>query len=77
MNSPDNYLTPEELIERYPHTHVIGWTASKIGIFYSAGLLHGHRGKERRVLILESSFKKLLRYANEVSKERLINLDDE
>jgi len=68
MSTVHNYLTPEELIQKYPEVKDIGWTSSKIGVFFNAGLLQGrHCKKEKRSLIRESSFIDLIDYYNAVT----------
>lgn len=69
-----NYLTPQELIHQYPQVQLLGWSSSRVGIFYSSGLLLGHRsGKEYKALILETSFQKLMDYANLVNDKKRIS----
>lgn len=74
MNTEHNYLTPEELIKKYPEVKDIGWTSSKIGVFFSGGLLQGkHCKREKRSLIRESSFIDLIDYYNVVlAKNQII-----
>ena len=73
-----NYFSPEELMDVYPGAFVLGWTACKIGVCYSMGLLLGrHDTKERKNLIYEPSFRKLMLHANTVTRERLLDLGDE
>jgi len=73
MASPKNYLSPEELMQQYPQVQSLGWCASKIGIFFSSGLLVGYRsGKEYKALILESSFVDLVEFANGVTLKKQI-----
>ncbi len=68
-----DYYTPEELMERFPQVERLGWNASKIGIFFSSGLLVGHSGrKERKALILESSFIELIEFANTISVKKQV-----
>jgi len=58
-------------LEIYPKAKKIGWTATKIGIFFRAGLLVGFiSGKENKAMILEESFLKLIKYVNEVNRDR-------
>jgi hypothetical protein len=77
MRTFSDYLSPEELIRKYEETEILGWTAGKIGIFYSAGLLHGkHSSKERKNLILESSFINLIHYTNGITAGKFIKLDE-
>ena len=69
-----NYLTPEEIINQYPQVKILGWSASKVGTFYSSGLLLGYRcGKEYKAMILEPSFKKLMDYVNDVNEQRRLD----
>jgi hypothetical protein len=73
MNAPQDFYTPEELIQRYPQVKMIGWTDTKIGIFFHAGLLIGFQcRKERKALILESSFVELVEYLNHVTLKRQV-----
>lgn len=70
MNARD-FLTPEELMQRYPQVITLGWCSSKIGMFYNSGLLIGHRsGRESKALILESSFIELMEYVNQVTEKK-------
>ncbi len=72
MSSSD-YLSPEELMNLYPQVKLLGWSSSKIGVFFSSGLLLGYRsGKEYKALILESSFLELIEYTNGVNEKRKI-----
>lgn len=74
MAIPNNHLSPEELMKKFPQVASLGWCASKIGIFYSSGLLIGYRsGKEYKALILESSFVELMEYVNGVTMKKQIN----
>lgn len=62
------YRTPEELVRLFPQIKLIGWNASKIGIFFSSLLLLGHHsGKEKKAFILESSFMELIEFANSIT----------
>lgn len=71
MSRPILHYSPAELLELYPEATKIGWTAVKIGIFYRSGLLVGYlSGKENKAMILEESFVKLLKYVNEVNRDR-------
>ncbi len=71
--SLSNYLSPEELMNLYPQVKLLGWSSSKVGTFFSSGLLLGYRcGKEYKALILEPSFQELLDYANLVNDKRRI-----
>lgn len=68
-----NRLTPEELVSKYPQVEKEWeWNASKIGIFFSSGLLLGYRsGREYKALIDESSFQELIDYVTTVSMQSL------
>lgn len=71
-NEKHNFLTPDELIHEYPQVmDELDWNASKIGIFYSSGLLLGHRsGRENKALIAQDSFIELLNYATIILLDR-------
>jgi len=64
-----DHLTPEELIHKYPQVvDELDWNASKVGIFFSSGLLLGYRnGRESKALIVEASFLELVDYATVIS----------
>lgn len=68
------HLTPEELMIKYPAAARLGWTAAKIGVFYSGGLLQGyHCSSERKNLIEEESFLRLIDYANDLLRSRIVD----
>lgn len=70
------HYTPKELLELYPEAKKLGWTPVKIGIMFRCGLLVGFiSGKESSAMILEESFKDLLRYINRVNRSRDFNID--
>lgn len=72
----NDYLTPEELLNRYPQIKALEWGVVKIGKFYTAGLLQGYRcNKENKSLILESSFINLIQFANNVTKEKELDTE--
>lgn len=59
------YLTPEALMTHYPQVKMFGWNASKIGIFFNSGMLIGyHFGKDKKAMILVSSFIELIEFTN-------------
>ncbi len=68
----NNYLTPNEIVHKYPVVENYGWNASKIGTFFSSGLLIGKR-KILKSKILESSFLELISYFEKVSEKKRIN----
>jgi len=67
-------LTPDQLIHKYSQLENVGWNASKIGTFFSAGLLLGKRTPVR-AYIQESSFKELVEYYNKVLMKCSIDLE--
>ena len=75
----DDFLSPEELIEKYPKAHRLNWTRETIGVFYWSGLLEGYFVKKlKKCFIREKSFRDLMRYANVITTKRLIDdLDEE
>lgn len=68
------YLTPNEMIRKYPQVEGFGWNASKIGTFFSAGLLRGKR-KILKSQILESSFLELIEYLDKVTEKKRTSLN--
>ncbi|WP_343636310.1 hypothetical protein [Fluviicola sp.] len=64
-----DFYTPDELVHKYPQVvDDLDWNASKIGVFFNAGLLDGYRdGKEYKALINETSFLELVNYATAIS----------
>lgn len=61
------YHAPEEIMQRFPQVKKFGWNSSKIGIFFHSGLLIGYFcGKEKKAMILESSFIELIEFTNTV-----------
>lgn len=72
----ENYLTPLELMKTYPQVRKLGWSAIKIGIFFSSGMLEGYCCvRERRSMILESSFLLLIEYVNSVNLRKVIKFE--
>lgn len=70
------HYTPTELLELYPDAKKIGWTPTKVGIMFRCGLLVGFiSGKERTSMILKDSFINLMKYTNDVNRNRDINID--
>lgn len=73
MNAHHDYHTPDELMQRFPQVRMLGWNSSKIGIFFSSGLLIGyHCGKEKKAMILESSFIELIEFTNTISVKKQV-----
>lgn len=68
------YHTPEELMQRFPQVKKFGWNSSKIGIFFHSNLLIGYFcGREKKGLILESSFQELIEFTNGVFRKRNVH----
>lgn len=61
-----NYLTPAEVIEKYPELESsFGWSAKEIGIFLKSKLLHGYYNHSlKKSMIDESSIEELVDYVN-------------
>ena len=71
MNLHAYYLTPDELVHKYPQVESLGWNASKIGIFFSAHLLNGNWNRHaNKAFINELSLIELMEYTNAVSAKR-------
>jgi hypothetical protein len=68
MINKSAYLTPSQIIERFPELKdKFGWSAKDIGVFYKSRLLYGYFDPSRRkAMITISSVKKLISYANEL-----------
>lgn len=60
------YLSPEELIRKYPDvTNKFNWSSREIGLFLRCKLLDGYYDRTKRTaLIKEPSFIKLIRFTN-------------
>lgn len=68
--STSNFLTPQELIYRYPQVNKLDWTNDTLTKLYNAGMLEGYSCiDDRQTKILESSFVSLFNYAMRVSKK--------
>lgn len=71
MNSHTHFFSPDELVHKYPQIELLGWNASKIGVFFSAHLLIGNWNRNsNRALINEFSLIELMEYTNAVSAKR-------
>jgi hypothetical protein len=60
------YLTPTQVIEKYPELEItFGWSAKEMGMFLKNGLLHGYYNHSlRKSMIKEDSIEELVEYAN-------------
>ncbi len=75
MNLHAYYLTPDELVHKYPQVESLGWNASKIGIFFSGHLLNGNWSRHaNKALINEISLIELMEYTNAVSAKRTFSI---
>lgn len=77
MTRKIEYLTPSQVIEKYPELEQkFGWTAKDIGLFLKNKLLQGHYNhSSRKSMIREDSLKKLIRFANEqIENQKVIIL---
>ncbi len=67
MKKNVEYLTPSQVIDKYPELEQkFGWSAKDLGVFLKNKLLQGHYNHSvRKSMIVEDSLKKLIRFANE------------
>lgn len=67
MNTKVEYLTPSQVIEKYPELEQkFGWSAKDLGVFLKNKLLQGHYNhSSRKSMIREDSLRKLIRFAND------------
>ena len=70
------YLTPAEIIEKYPELEQkFGWTSKEIGLFLKSKLLQGHYNNSmRKSMIIEESVRRLISYANEQIKNQIVEI---
>ena len=62
-----NYLTPAEIIKKYPQLLKLNWNDRALGIFLKAKLLLGYYDTNfRAAMIDEESVKALVCFANQV-----------
>lgn len=71
-----DYLTPTEVLKKYPELHEkFGWTSKDMGMFLRAKLLEGHYSHAlRKSLIREDSIFRLVRFANEQIDKQKVSL---
>ena len=72
-----NYLTVQELIEKYPEVENFNWTPQRLGVFYSGSLLLGKRTTKEggSLLIAECSFFDLIHYSNQQLDKKKFNIN--
>ena len=74
MTKKAEYLTPSQVIDKYPELEQkFGWTAKDIGLFLKNKLLQGHfNHSSRKSMIREDSLKKLIQYANSQIENQIV-----
>ena len=77
MAPKDEYLTPDEVLERYPCLKEdFNWNTGTPGYLHSIGLLHGNYLKGRRMMLISlSSLKALLKFLKDDLQGRQNRLD--
>ena len=61
------YLTPAQVIEKYPELVGFGWSAKEIGMILKSRLLDGYYNHSlRKSMIEEDSIGKLVGFANDL-----------
>lgn len=70
------YLTPSQIIEKYPELEQkLGWTSKDVGLLLKNKLLQGHYNHSlRKSMIKEDSLKKLVDFANEQISDQLVEM---
>lgn len=74
MSKKLEYLTPSQIIEKYPELEQkFGWTAKDMGLFLKNKLLQGHYNhSSRKSMIKEDSIIRLIAFANEqIDKQKV------
>jgi hypothetical protein len=67
MSKKTIYLTPTQVIEKYPELEGFGWSAKEIGMFLKSRLLDGYYNHSlRKSMIEEDSIGKLVDFANDL-----------
>jgi hypothetical protein len=76
MNKKVEYLTPSQVIEKYPELEQkFGWSAKELGVFLKNKLLQGHYNhSSRKSMIKEESLKKLIRFANDQIENQKVTI---
>jgi hypothetical protein len=72
MAKKTNYLTPAQVMEKYPELEeAFGWSAKEIGMFLKSRLLHGYYNHSlRKSMIDEDSLEDLVEYANLIAEKQ-------
>lgn len=69
MDEFDLY-TPQELIDKFPHLLDMGWSATKLGILFTMGILKGRRVNKQALITLRS-FSKFVDYYNKLNQTNI------
>lgn len=69
-----NYLTPTELINKYPEvSEKMNWSANDIGYMLRLRVLNGYTTK-RKTMIDEESFLGIVNWANTITQDRIVKI---
>jgi hypothetical protein len=76
MEHTDQFLTPTELLKKYPVLSAMGWTVSDIGVLHKCGVLRGyHKRSSRMTLVSERSLLQLVRWMKDNDSRNLMGID--
>lgn len=75
-NLEENYLTPNEVLEKYPILNVkYNWGTLDLGTMLKCKILDGHYDRSKRVgVIKESSLLKLIAYINDSIEDQKVKI---
>ena len=67
-NKKINYLTPSEIIEKYPELkYKLNWNTNELGVFLKCKLITGYYDRTKRIAMIdEDSLKTLVEYTNQI-----------
>lgn len=76
MTKKIEYLTPSQIIEKYPELEQkFGWTAKDVGLLLKNKLLQGHYNHSlRKSMITEDSLRRLIKFANGQIENQLVTI---
>jgi hypothetical protein len=76
MKKTIDFLTPTEVIEKYPElADKFGWNPKDIGIFFKCRLLLGYFDPSfRKSMIKEESIKRLVHFVNEQLEKQKVKV---
>lgn len=72
---PDEFITPEKALLKYPALSNLHWNASKIGTFYSCGLVIGYKTRKATYIRIDTLLE-LAQYTNKVLQKDHFNIDN-